>query len=102
MCIKGFLKRVLPFLGALSVGLFIASFFVDIASPKFGNRGVGKRYHHMKRLRVENEQLRNENLRLKNELENLRISAGHSWDYEGRKIEVPLAPPPPPAPRVNR
>ena len=35
MCCKGILKRVLPFFLTLAVGLFIASFFVDLAPRPF-------------------------------------------------------------------
>jgi hypothetical protein len=63
-----FIKRALPFFAALVIGVFIASFFVDLSKPRFG-RGARK-HHEMKRLRIENEELKNENLRLRNQLEN--------------------------------
>lgn len=65
-----FIKRALPFFAALVIGVFIASFFVDLSKPRFG-RGARK-HHEMKRLRIENEELKNENLRLQNEIENLQ------------------------------
>jgi hypothetical protein len=74
MDITGFIKRMLPFVAAFAIGVFIASFFVDLSKPRFGGpRWRGKRYVEMQRLRVENEDLRNENLRLKNQLENMHM-----------------------------
>jgi len=58
----GWLKRVLPFLVTFALGLFIASFFVNIGSPRIGNRG--KCRHEVRELRIENENLRLENQRL--------------------------------------
>lgn len=106
---KGFIKRMLPFLATFAVGIFVASFFVNISGPSFRGRGVGKRHHEMKRLRMENEELRNENLRLKNEMETLRWNSPHvlhfgheEWNNPGVEFPVPLPPPPPAAPRAKR
>jgi hypothetical protein len=104
MCSKGLLKRALPFFATLAIGLFIASFFVSL-TPSFGERGFGRRCREAKRLRMENEQLRNEKLRLQNELENLRMSEVpmvQFHDHMGRGPEFPIevAPPPPPMPPV--
>lgn len=102
---KGFVKRMLPFLATFAVGIFIASFFVNINAPSFRG-GRGKRHHEMKRLHVENEELRNENLRLKNELESSRWnptqmmhSEHEEWSNPGVEFPVPL---PPAAPRAKR
>lgn len=43
MCSKGIFKRVVPFLITLTVGLFIASFFVDLAPRPIGFRGGPRR-----------------------------------------------------------
>jgi hypothetical protein len=101
---KGFILRMLPFVTTFAVGLFIASFFVSVGSPGFnGRRG---KFHEMKRLRIENEELRNENLRLKNELEDLRWNSGEmnhdheAWHSPERRL--PVIPPPPPAPVAPR
>lgn len=66
---KGFLMRMVPFVAAFALGIFIASFFVNISTPRIGSRGSGHTYHKIKKLRLENERLRLENLRLRNELE---------------------------------
>lgn len=66
------IKRVLPFFATLVIGVFVASFFVDLRGPGFGRGWRGHKHHEMKRLRIENEDLKNENLRLQNEIENLQ------------------------------
>lgn len=70
---KGLLRRALPFFAAFTVALFVTSFFVDISRPRFGGHKARK-FQEVQRLRIENEGLKNENLRLKNEMESLR------WD----------------------
>lgn len=95
------LKRIVPFLLTFILGLLIASFFVSIALPNF----EGFRRNRMTRqqcweLRIENDRLRRENIRLHNKLGN--------WDSGENKFnDVPLVldvpnddvPPPPPAPK---
>lgn len=73
MNIGGFIKRALPFVAAFSLGVLIASFFVDLSRPALGQRFKNKRCFEAKRLRLENEALRNENLRLRNEFESLQM-----------------------------
>lgn len=99
--ITGLLRRALPFFATFAVGLLIASFFVDISRPRFrGHRG--KKFQEVHRLRVEVEQLRNENLRLKNEVESMHWDAmrmkhpGHE-EWPGQSLDG-LVPPPPTAP----
>ncbi len=105
MCSKGFFKRILPFAATFAVGIFIASFFVSISAPSFGG-GRARRHQEMKRIRVENEELKNENLRLRNELESRQWNAPHAmhleeWNSPGVEFPVPLPPPPPVAPRAR-
>ncbi|MFT3746308.1 MAG: hypothetical protein QM785_18710 [Pyrinomonadaceae bacterium] len=97
---------MLPFFATFAIGLFIASFFVSI-TPNFRSRGFGGRHKEMKRLRMENEMLRNENLRLKNQLDNQSMTMdelppiGHGH-FQGHGPEVPVqldVPMPPPPPR---
>lgn len=69
MCCKGFMKRVLPFFLAFSLGLFIASFFVTIAAPNFKfNRGWRRHQQYDQKMEFENQRLREENSRLKRQL----------------------------------
>lgn len=102
----GWIKRVLPFVATFAVGVFIASFFVDIGASRDRCRR-GKKHQEMHRLRVENEELRNENLRLRNQLENdetqviRRIDLDHEFEgtaLDGLAHPLPAAPPPPIAP----
>jgi hypothetical protein len=98
---KGWIKRLLPFVATFAIGVFIASFFVDLSRPRMGFRGPGRRWQEMQRMRFENEELKNENLRLRNEMENMRWEPQHSGDV----LEIPKpgldewsVPPPPPPP----
>jgi hypothetical protein len=104
-----FAKRALPFIAALLLGVFITSLFVDLSRPKFNFRARGwERHREMQRIRVENEELRNENLRLRNQLESSHWNAPHKLRLEESAIdptfdELPAPPPPPPvAPRTGR
>ena len=82
------LKRFAPFFITLTLGLFIASFFVTIAAPRFNF----KRNRAMRQCR-EMQALRYENQRLRQELQNQQM----------RNVEVrgmdetfnDLVPPPP-------
>lgn len=103
---KGFLLRMLPFVATFALGLFIASFFVNIATPRLGHRGPGHKYMKIKKLKMENERLRNENLRLRNELESRQTSwhhpqPGDEFHMTREAFELP-APPAPPAPVTVR
>lgn len=89
MCCKGFAKRILPFFLTFAVGLFIASFFVSIAAPRFQfpNRGSKRRHIELDRQRdLELQTLRDENFRLKNQLPD------RDADYQ-ELIYAPAAPP---------
>ena len=92
-----FIKRALPFFAALVIGVFIASFFVDLSEPRFGRGWRAKKHHEMKRLCIENEELRNENLRLRNELESHFLESRHPGhediDIELRRLELTVPPP---------
>lgn len=58
---KEFLKRVIPFAAALTLGLFVASFFVTVAAPRFSFKRSERRQHqHRKihKLELENQRLR--------------------------------------------
>jgi hypothetical protein len=95
MGIKGFIIRMLPFVGAFTLGLFIASFFVNIGGSGFNTRRGC--FRESKRLKIDNEDLRRENLRLRNELEGTDRNLG-----ELHNGEHPWNVPPPPKPPVAR
>ena len=103
MCCLGVFKRVVPFILTFAAGLFIASFFVTISAPNFGNSRRQVRIREMQRVRMEVQELKQERNRLKEEIENLRNERREIW---GAKFEhspdIDLAVPPPPiAPTVN-
>lgn len=99
---KGILLRVLPFLATFAVGLFIASFFVSIA-PNFGPGKWRERRVECKRLKFENQQLRDENFRLKQEMQDRDLSEIPGVFHQrplgvGPEFPVEMPPPPPPPP----
>lgn len=98
---KGFIKRILPFIGAFSLGLFIASFFVSIGLPRFGNGHRGMRGEYKRQFRMEMERLRQENFELKNRLNELQQDrSAMGPGSEMKRVEaMPLVDvPPPPMP----
>jgi cell division protein FtsB len=106
MLLMAWIKRIVPFALALALGLFVASFFVSIAFPKmrFERQSRWKRHYEYNcplrnerdNLRQMNEQLRRENKRLNNQLDEPRGYGYGSGNGRGLLIEPP---PPPPVPR---
>ena len=103
MCCLGVFKRVVPFILTFAAGLFIASFFVTITAPNFGNSRRQIKFREMQRVRMEVEQLRDERTRLKEEIENLRNERREAWESKFQTApNIDFAVPPPPiAPTVN-
>src|SRR5437660_304193 len=113
---KGVLKRLLPFAATFAVAVFITSFFVDLHRPgRFGEwrQRAWERRSGFERMMRENEELRNENLRLRNELESRRTDeygygSGSSGSDRGPgsmeelRLAVPAPPMPPTAPVAPR
>jgi len=90
-------KRVVPFLLTLAAGLFVASFFVSLAAPNFsGFRRGSYKMREYRQMKMENEDLRRENCRLKKELEEAR--SDRSANFESLPPDINLAVPPPPLP----
>ncbi len=85
-------KRVAPFVLTLTVGLFIASFFMTVAAPNFNFKRNGFKNHRQmdRQIRSENKRLREENIRLKN-----RMAEMERRDWVLGTVEVPMTPPPP-------
>jgi hypothetical protein len=97
------MKRLVPFFLTFAVGLFIASFFVTVAAPSFSfpNRGWRNSHREYDRQReVEIRQLREENSRLKQELEEQKIKNQSTVTFEWRKSDLDAPPPPPVAPTM--
>ena len=96
MNIKGVLQRLLPFAATFAVAVFITSFFVDLSGRRFRHGREWEGRCGYERMMRENEQLRNENLRLRNELEN------RSVDLRDLRDAVPPPPIPPAVPIAPR
>jgi hypothetical protein len=95
MCSKGFIKRSIPFFLTLSLGLFIASFFITVAAPSFNFKNRGwHRQQKAQKLKTQNQWLRDENLRLRKQLEerDRREVMKYAFEYDSEM-------PPPPAPK---
>jgi hypothetical protein len=95
----GILKRVGPFILTFVAGLIIASFFVSVTAPNFNWNSKRSQYKFskMRHIKHENRQLRNENLRLKMEIEQLKqltLKDGAVTD-PAFDVEAPQPPPPP-------
>ncbi|SRR5687768_17585559 len=102
MCCLGVFKRVVPFLITFAAGLFIASFFITIAAPNFGNSRRQSKFRELRQVRMEVEELRRERCKLKEELETLRRERTtiHAAEPLG-EVDVFTVPPPPPVPTVS-
>lgn len=99
MCCKGFIKRVVPFFLTFAVGLFIASFFITIAMPKFNfpRRGGNRHQQYHQKMEFENQRLEAENYQLKKQLADKDSDEFLPSDL---KYTVPPPPPMPPAPNA--
>ena len=101
MCCKGVLKRIVPFFLTLAIGLFIASFFVDLAPrPLFADRS-GR--HPCRDFQSMYYQQREENERLQQQLDQMQQNPV-TLEFDGSKLNV-VSPPAPPrytAPRAIR
>lgn len=99
---KGILRRLLPFLATFAIGLFIASFFVNVAPNFSRTNGWKARKAECKRLKHENKRLERENFRLRQELESRDLSEIPGVSHEkprGVGPEFPVEMPPmPPVP----
>jgi len=105
MCCLGVFKRVVPFLLTFAVGLFIASFFINIGLPSLPESRRQVRMRENQRLRFENDELRRDNVRLQAENEMLRSRHDvtvHTNDAFGDVDVFAVPPPPPVAPTVTR
>lgn len=106
----GIFKRVFPFFLTFTAGLFIASFFVSLSAPKFNwnSRSWNKR-SDCKRVRSEIRELRDENIRLRMQLEEAASREALKAPENTPAKVVPMktvriheSPPPPPEPRAKR
>ncbi|MEO6655033.1 MAG: hypothetical protein ABIO36_03040 [Pyrinomonadaceae bacterium] len=106
---------MLPFFSTFAVGIFIASFFVDVGMSRFRGRARGwERHQQNERLRMENDQLRMENEQLHDQLEsvdriphrldrmkNIDLTTGEETEIT-LPVDAPMAPPVPNVPRHHK
>ena len=101
-CGRGFIKRFLPFLLTFAAGLFIASFFVNIAAPFSGFSRAERRNGYIRMLRMENQRLQDRVDELEQQ-QNVppctNMDAAEPW---GDVPPPPVAPHNPPPPRFIR
>lgn len=96
MFYTGFLKRSVPFFLTFAAGLFIASFFVSIAAPNFNLRkNRANKTHDCKRVNKELKQLRDDNLRLTAEIEQMQREAVDREALYDAPLMLDLNVPPP-------
>ena len=102
----GFIKRFAPFAIALSIGLFITSFFVDISAPKF-NRGhhKHKRGEYKRQLESRIAELERQNAELRSQIESngqtaFTIKLSNGQEINSISPDVPVPPPLPVVPAV--
>jgi hypothetical protein len=94
MCFMGFIKRFAPFALTIALGLFVASFFVTVAAPRFnfkrGKFNKHREYHRQQESEI--QRLRQENSRLKEDLRQAEIKnqPSYSHDWETSESEYPL------------
>lgn len=98
---KGFMKRILPFFSTFAVGIFIASLFGAVG-PWRGMRG--DRCHRrpdIQQHQFEFESIREENIRLKEQIRSMGLkptTLKYSESVESPVLDIDGPPPPPPAP----
>lgn len=92
------LKRFVPFFLTFTLGLFVASFFVSVAAPSFQFKNRGWKNREYKRMKCENERLRERLQRLERE----RLNAETDFEMNLNVPPPPMPPPPPPAFSVPR
>ena len=101
MCSKKYFVRLLPFFATFLIGVVIASIFVPLGRP--GMRG--HRYRHFeedRQIRMELEQLRDENRRLKESRFDRDLPVPLVDFDESNSLDAPVPPVPvkPAKPRV--
>jgi len=93
-----FIKRFIPFIATFTIGILAASFFIEMQVPGLG-RMRERRHNKFHAIRVENEELKNEVLRLRNEMQShshCRKSLDAMTDdeiYSLMPLEAPIPPP---------
>lgn len=92
------IKRVVPFVFAVTAGVLIASIFIPLSSPAESFKSNFKSRHDCKRFKREMRGLRRENIRLTMENEELRMTVERLNNFENKVSIDPVAPMEVPAP----
>ena len=101
---KCLVKRIIPFAAALTLGLFVASFFVTVAAPHFSfkrnheNRG----HRRMRSLERENQRLQEQIRQQQLKIEELETRQTLNLENNFDESDFPAAPPAPASPRRSR
>jgi hypothetical protein len=96
MCSKGAIKRIIPFFITLTIGLFIASFFVDLAPRPFAfPEGRRRRCHDFQQMYMQ-EHDRAE--RLQQQLDRVNQNPTQLMHSEPWNAPDVYVPPPPTVP----
>jgi hypothetical protein len=92
MCSLGIVKRVIPFFATLVIGLFLASFFVDLAPRPLFMEGRRHRCQDLQNLYL---QERDRRVQAEQELDRIRqhpINLSHTQPWEDLNEAVPPVP----------
>lgn len=87
MDVMNFVKRFVPFVAAFAVGIFVASFFVDLRGPRLFRMNMNGGRGHCRHKMRDYERLQRENYMLRRQLEQDRLSMPQQGD-------LPVPPPP--------
>lgn len=91
MDVMNFVKRFVPFVAAFAVGIFVASFFVDLRGPRLFRMDMNGGRGHCRHKMRDYDRLQRENYMLRRQLEQDRFSMPQQGDL----------PVPPPIERSN-
>lgn len=95
---KKHFSRLLPFFATFLVGVFVASFFVTLGGGRSYNDRRARHLQHDQQMQLENDQLREENFRLKRHHHCDRLGRMYGESPDSDSDVRDLLPPPPPLP----
>lgn len=96
MISKGLIKRFLPFAVALTLGLFVASFFVTVAAPRFNfnfkRNYSSRKYREVRDLEYKKQRLEEEVRRQQNRIAELEMRQRMDSDSDFDAVNPPPMP----------
>lgn len=96
MDVMNFVKRFVPFVAAFAVGIFVASFFVDLRGPRLFRMDMNGGRGHCRHKMRDYDRLQRENYMLRRQLEQDRLSMPQQGDLPVQPPRVraePVGPP---------